>query len=129
MRKYLSLFTVILIGCSGSENGRHDNWHGTWKAKWETLAESYPEIENKEFYMNGVFTFTRDSLTVLAQGFPSCIFNEDTLSHTQSWYISNDTLFLINDPGLPGMMYLVRSKTDSEIKLQLMKDIFVTLSK
>ena len=79
--------------------------------------------------MNGNFIFTADSLTVTAQGFEGCIFNSDTLTHTQSWYVENDTLFLMNDPDLPGMTYQIKSKSANTIELQLMEDIFVTLSK
>lgn len=79
--------------------------------------------------MDGSFVFTADSLTVTANGYPDCIFNIDTLSHTQSWYVSNDTLFLVNDPESPGMTYRVASKSEDRIRLQLMEDIFVTLSK
>ena len=82
-----------------------------------------------EFYMDGSFVFTKDSLTVTANGYPDCIFNVDTLAHTQSWYVSSDTLFLVNDPGTPGMTYRVASKSEDRIQLQLMEDIFVTLTK
>lgn len=104
-------------------------WGGDWSANWETPAESYPGIENMSFTMDGNFIFTSDSLTVKANGFDGCIFNSDTLSHTQSWYVSNDTLFLLNEPDMPGMTYLIKSKSKNKVELQLMEDIFVTLTK
>ncbi|MEM9341129.1 MAG: hypothetical protein AAGA66_20520, partial [Bacteroidota bacterium] len=128
---YFLLIACTLFACTSttSEKPRPSEWHGNWKARWETLPESYPGIENMEFYMNGNFTFTSDSLTVKADGFDGCIFNTDTLIHTQSWYVSNDTLFLLNDPELVGMTYKVKSKATDKIELQLMEDIFVTLEK
>ena len=95
----------------------------------ETLPESYPGIENMEFSMTGNFIFTPDSLTVKANGYEGCIFNSDTLSHTQSWYVKNDTLFLMTEPDQAGMTYRVKSQTRKIIELQLMDDIFVTLTK
>jgi len=123
---------VTMVACSTpseNESKQPSEWHGSWKAEWETPPESYPEVEDMEFYMDGSFVFTTDSLTVTANGYPECIFNVDTLSHTQLWYVSNDTLYLINDPETPGMTYRVASKSEDRIKLQLMEDIFVTLSR
>ncbi len=125
---YILFISVTLFACTNTSE-RPSEWHGAWEARWETLPESYPGIENMEFFMNGNFTFTPDSLTVKADGFEGCIFNTDTLVHTQSWYVSNDTLFLLNDPELVGMTYKVKSKANDKIELQLMEDIFVTLVK
>ncbi len=133
MKKLLFIPFILAIACSSPNNEKASNrpsdWHGVWKAEWETPPESYPGVDDMEFYMDGVFAFTSDSLTVTANGYPDCIFNVDTLSHTQSWYVSGDTLFLINDPGTPGMTYQIASKSGDRIKLQLMEDIFVTLTK
>lgn len=130
MKKLIPVFLIFSVACSSNtEKERPEAWQGHWDAKWETLPESYPGIEDMEFYMNGSFVFTGDSLTVQANGFEGCIFNSDTLKHTQSWYVSNDTLFLLNDPELPGMTYTIKVKESNKIELQLMSDIFVTLSK
>ncbi len=131
MKKSISIFFLtLLISCTSNQTEeRPAEWLGNWKAKWETLPESYPTLEDMEFYMDGNFIFFNDSLIVKANGFDGCIFNSDTLTHTQSWFVSNDTLFLINDPDQPGMIYTVKSKSETKIKLQLMNDIFVTLTK
>lgn len=134
MKKLLLLFSIVLLldACtseSGEKANRPQSWIGDWSAEWKTLPESYPGVEDMEFFMNGKFTFTKDSLTVLANGYPGCIFNIDTLSHTQSWRVSNDTLYLINDPSMPGMTYQIKSQSERLIELQLMEDIFVTLTK
>lgn len=132
MKRLLFILFISSFACSSPSEktaNRPSEWRGNWKAEWETPPESYPEVEDMEFYMDGSFVFTADSLTVTANGYPDCIFNIDTLSHTQSWYVSNDTLFLVNDPESPGMTYRVASKSEDRIRLQLMEDIFVTLSK
>lgn len=133
MKKLLIILLSAFVACSSpnEENSvnRPSEWYGDWQAEWETPQESYPEVQDMEFYMTGLFAFTRDSLTKTVNGYPGCIFAIDTLSHTQSWYVSSDTLYLMNGPNSPGMTYRVASKSADRIKLQLMEDIFVTLSK
>ncbi|MEO9482790.1 MAG: hypothetical protein ABJG47_05065 [Ekhidna sp.] len=133
MKKLLIVPLLAFIACTSpsSENAikRPSEWYGNWRAEWETPPESYPEVQDMEFYMTGVFAFTEDSLTKTVNGYPGCIFAVDTLSHAQTWYVSGDTLFLMNEPGSQGMTYRIASKSEDQIKLQLMDDIFVTLSK
>lgn len=133
MKKIIFILFVSLFACSSPSDEQSSNrpteWIGDWNAEWETPPESYPGVEDMEFYMTGVFAFSSDSLTKTVNGYPGCIFAIDTLSHTQSWYVSGDTLFLMNGPESAGMTYVVASKSDERIRLQLMEDIFVTLSK
>lgn len=135
MKVNISVFLVgLFVACSGptnqtAEKPRPEEWQGSWKAEWVTPPESYPDVENMAFTMDGSFVFNKDSLTVNANGFEGCIFNVDTLSHTQLWYVENDTLFLLNDPEVTGMTYQIKEKSDNMIQLQLMEDIFVTLTK
>ena len=132
---FLCFTFIFLLSCNSEpEKPRPSEWQGVWQAKWETPPESYPDID-AEFKMNGIFTFEGDSLTVQVNGFDGCIFHSDTLVHTQSWYIEQNTsaidsvLVLFNDPESPGMTYKVNSKSSGEIKLQLLDDIFITLTK
>lgn len=132
MKKLLFVPLLLALACSSGEEkseNRPSEWHGSWSAEWETPPEAYPGVEDMEFYMDGQFLFTKDSLTKTVFGYPGCIFAIDTLSHTQSWYVSNDTLFLINDKESPGMTYRIASKEENRIRLQLLEDIFVTLTK
>ncbi len=133
MKIFYPILFFLVIACSSKNSTveRPQEWVGEWKAEWETPPESpsYAGIEDMEFYMDGKFVFTDDSLTVQNNGYPGCIFAVDTLQHTQSWKISNDTLFSYNDPESPGMTYKVTSITENRIELQLMEDIFITLSK
>ncbi|MEM6736547.1 MAG: hypothetical protein AAGC64_09005 [Bacteroidota bacterium] len=132
MKKIYFLLIFIAISCvSESSPERPRAWVGEWTAEWKTPPESpsYRGIEDMEFYMDGKFIFTTDSLTVQNYGYPGCIFAIDTLKHTQSWKVSNDTLFSINDPKTPGITYKITSLSENKIELQLMEDIFVTLTK
>ena len=133
--KFYPILFVALMACTSNnsedESNRPNEWFGEWKAEWETPPESpsYAGIEDMEFYMDGMFVFTEDSLTVQNNGYPGCIFAVDTLKHTQLWSISNDTLLTFNDPQTPGMTYKITRLSDNSIKLQLMEDIFVTLTR
>jgi len=127
MKKVLILFLVALVGCTSSEN---EIFQGTWQAKWTTDPAGYGELAKElEFEMDGSFDFDEEKLTVSAFGYEGCVFGTDTLRHTISWKISGDTLELQNTPDEPGIQYKILSQTDSEIKLQLVEDIFITLSK
>jgi hypothetical protein len=133
MKKFIPALLIIMTACGSSKENkasqRPAEMIGTWSAKWETPPESYPEMVDTEFSMNGEFTFSKDSLKIENNGYPGCIFNVDTIAHTQSWYVANDTLFLYNEPEVLGMSYLIKSMSQNTIELQLMDDIFVTLSK
>jgi len=131
-RTLLHLVTIFMLAScssSSSENDRPAAWIGDWKAEWETPPESYPDLTDMEFYMDGRFVFSEDSLTVINNGYPGCIFAVDTLKHTQSWKISNDMLISYNDTSTPGMAYKVKSLSGNSIELQLMEDIFIKLTK
>ena len=135
MKRFYPLLALFAVACSSgsSENGsdRPAEWLGEWKAEWETPPESpsYAGIQDMEFYMDGKFVFSEDSLMVQNNGYPGCIFAVDTLKHTQLWSISNDTLLTFNNPKTPGMTYKIKRLGEDRIQLQLMEDIFVTLSK
>lgn len=103
---------------------------GTWTAKWKTPPESFQGMDVfTSFEMDGSFVFTKDSVTVTAAGFPGCVFGVDTISHTQGWSLSNDTLNLISEQGLLGISYKVNGLSEEVIELQLLEDIFISLEK
>ena len=127
---YPLLLLLFLVACTSSpKRERPAEWQGEWTARWETLPESYPGVEDMQFYMNGNFLFSEDRLTITSKGFKGCIFHPDTTSHTQSWYISSDTLFVLNGPDALGLSYLIKSRSDDQIELQLLEDIFITLTR
>ncbi len=122
---------AILVACStGEKEETSELLEGEWVAQWDTDPSSFPEVSGASIYtMNGNFHFDRDEVTVTAFGFPGCIFSTDTLSHTLNWKLSNDTLSLVNEGDIYGMTYRVLEINSDQVKLKLMDDITVTLSK
>lgn len=129
MKKYTSIIIIaILAACSGSE--KPSGWEGEWTATWETDPASFEGIEGiTDYTMPGRITFDPEMVNIKAFGFEGCVFSKDTLDHSLKWAVSNDSLILINDEDTPGMVYLIKEKSDSRIRLQLMEDIFLTLEK
>jgi hypothetical protein len=129
MKKSFFLILILIAACSVSDNERPGEWRGDWKAYWETPPESYPGIDGVDFTMDGIFEFNGDSMTITAYGYPGCIFHADTIKHTQSWKIGSDTLFLYSDPEAISMTYIIQRLNADSIRLQLMDDIFITLTR
>jgi hypothetical protein len=129
MKRIPLLLLVIAFACQPSDSTT-EAWQGEWDAKWKTDPSVYGDLAGlMAFEMNGKFTFDGDKATVTAYGFDGCIFNSDTIEHTQNWVLRSDTLELQNQPGEPGIQYKVLNQTDKEIRLQLVDDIFITLTK
>ena len=116
---------LLLFSCSDELK-----LEGTWDAIWETSPESFEKIDGIEnFTMNGKFIFHGDSITIIANGYKGCVFGVDTIKHSQKWNLQNDTLYLVNETNLKGISYLIKSKNENRIELQLMEDIFIHLKK
>jgi hypothetical protein len=129
--KRTALILLVCIGACGSPSEK-EAWQGTWNAKWETdrNAPGYESIPAAySFEMNGTFSFEGDNVTIAAYGFPKCIFQSDTSIHTQSWVRKGDTLELQNQPGEIGLVYQILEQSSDKIRLQLVDDIFITLTK
>ena len=132
--KYQLLLVVSLCflgACSQSTSeGSQNILSGIWTAQWDTDPGAFPEVSDASIYtMNGSFNFVGEEVTVTAFGFPGCIFSTDTLSHSLNWILKNDTLSLVNEGDIYGMTYRVLDLNDKQVRLQLMDDITVTLSR
>ena len=124
------MFVISLCwSCTNTTQESESPFLGTWTAKWKTLPESYPGVTGVDFTMDGVVKFYPDSASILAYGYQGCIFSEDTLSHSLQWKLSNDSLHLVNDNDVYGMMYKVVAQEENKIELMLMEDIFLTLTR
>lgn len=127
--KLALLITIVFSSCAGAGENTSD-WQGEWNATWETNPASFEALGNTvDYSMSGKITFDEDSVNIRAFGYDKCVFSKDTLDHTLRWKISHDSLILVNDERTPGMVYLIKEKTNDKIKLQLMDDIFLTLLK
>ena len=133
--KHIGILYIVFLffGCSSSSSNETNNnlngWQGKWNARWETSPEDYQGVQNMKFYMDGEFVFDKKNLSITAYGFPGCIFNTDTLSNTQGWYTSKDTLYLVNSQDSWGINYSIKHQSNNKIRLQMMADIFVTLTR
>ncbi|MEQ9302481.1 MAG: hypothetical protein RJQ14_01095 [Marinoscillum sp.] len=131
MRKILIILIVVFLSaCSGNSSENPAGWEGSWKATWETDPASFEGIDGITSYtMPGKVTFNSNQVNIKAFGFEGCVFSKDTLDHSLRWRVSNDSLILINDEETPGMVYLIKEKSDNNVRLQLMEDIFLNLEK
>ncbi len=131
MKKHIVILAlVILASCTNSTSERPEGWDGEWTATWVTDPASFEGIDGiTDYTMPGKVTFNGDQVNIKAFGFEGCVFSKDTLDHSLTWKVSNDSLILINDEDTPGMVYTIKEKTDSKIRLQLMEDIFLNLEK
>lgn len=130
MKRIVSLIFVLAVAC-GSPSEK-DAWQGEWDAKWETdkNAFGYEGLpDDYVFEMTGKFDFSGDQVTITANGFEKCIFQTEVSEHTQSWDLRGDTLELQNPSGEVGLQYRVLERTTDKIRLQLVDDIFITLTK
>lgn len=129
MKRSIFLLLVLFTACQGTDPAK-DAWQGSWQARWDTDPAGYGELaESMSFEMNGEFLFDGDNLTIKAYGYPGCIFGVDTLSHTQTWDLKGDTLELQNEPDEAGIQYMILEQSGGSARLQLVDDIFITLTK
>lgn len=125
---YFIITMAVFTSCAESP---HSYVHGEWKARWETDPGSYPDsLTVASYSMDGKWIFNDDqTMSIAAYGFDGCIFGEDTLYHTQNWEVKNDTIFMMTDQKVASLTCKIVEKTDNAIKLQLLPDIFVQLTK
>lgn len=124
----LSLF-FLLTYCSDKKSEK-SLFEGKWKANWSTSKEAFPEVGNEvALKMEGWVEFDNDEITITAFGYPGCIFSADTITHSQKWVLRSDTLELLNEGDRRGISYLLKEKSDSRIRLVLMGDIFLDLTR
>lgn len=102
---------------------------GSWEAKWNTTPEAFPDVKDAKLTMDGVFSFTEDSLSVTLYGYPGCLFSHDTLSNKSRWSLSEGILSLINEDNTPSISYEIVSQNSTRVELVFLEDIFVTLTR
>lgn len=69
-------------------------------------------------------------ITINAYGYKNCIFGADTLVHTLNWKVESDTLLnLTNDGDKYGIPYTIKSLEANKVKLQLVEDVYLFLTK
>ena len=123
----VALFAVLI---SLNRAGGND-LAGQWQATWNADPKAYPNTpEGAVFTMQGTFTFTNEG-TVHIEGYgkPGCVFYADTMRHSAQWQLQGDSLHIktANDPY--GIYYTITEKSSNSLKMSLIEDITITLTK
>lgn len=139
IKKCLWVVLAMVFACQSSKEKPEEKvpqvvdysklYLGTWQAQWNTTPEAFPDVTDSELTMDGVFSFTTDSLSVTLYGYPGCLFSHDTLSNRSRWALSEHTLSLINDDNSPSISYEIKSQDSTRVELVFLEDIFVTLTR
>ena len=124
---FIILFCLGIFSCGEERHELIGEWHATWKAD----PSGYPDsLDADKYRMKGIWTFNSDqTMSILAYGCEDCIFGSDTLYHSQRWEIKNDTVFLINEQNIEGLICKIVSEEENHIRLQLLSDMYVDLEK
>lgn len=132
----LLAFIVICICACSSDKGSEEKSKlaetvvGDWNVQWITSADKGMNTDSINLTMNGKMLIKEDNqITIEAYGYRGCIFGTDTLIHTLNWEIKGDTLNLKNPNDVFGIPYVIKESSDQKIKLQLLEDVFLFLSK
>lgn len=103
---------------------------GDWDVQWITSPDKGMNTDSINLTMNGKMLIKNDNqITIEAYGYKGCIFGTDTLIHTLNWEVKGDTLNLKNPNDVFGIPYIIKESSDKKIKLQLLEDVFLFLTK
>lgn len=131
----LAFLFLSMFSCT-TEKGSEENSKltkaviGSWDVQWITSPDESMSAQNVNLTMNGKMYIKGDNqITIEAYGYKDCIFGVDTLIHTLNWEINGDTLNLKNPNDVFGIPYIIKESSDKKIKLQLLEDVFLFLTK
>ncbi|WP_422361018.1 hypothetical protein [Reichenbachiella sp.] len=105
---------------------------GDWNVQWVTYPDkTAPANDSINYTMNGEMNIKSDGkITINAFGYKNCIFGADTLVHTLNWEVPSDTLLnLTNDGDKYGIPYTILEVANNKVKLQLVDDVYLFLTK
>ncbi|MEP2023047.1 MAG: hypothetical protein ABJH98_15435 [Reichenbachiella sp.] len=139
--KKLKLVALILItglaiyACSSSKENASEvskTLVGDWKVQWITYPDkNAPANDSINYTMNGEMNIKGDGkITINAYGYQNCIFGTDTLIHTLNWDLPSDSVLnLTNDGDKYGIPYSILDLSENKVKLQLVEDVYLFLTK
>ena len=128
---FLFLLSAIwVMSCSSSED-QYSYLEGKWNARWEMdQPAEMSNLDKAQFSMDGQWEFhDEETVTIAAYGREGCILGEDTLIHTQQWYMSGDTIHMKSENQIAGLLFKVLEGNESDVKLQVLPDVHVYLSR
>lgn len=127
---FVLFFVLVLSSCeSGKE--KKQSLVGNWDVQWVTYPDKETPMDPSiNLTMNGKMDIKPDGkITISAFGYENCIFGKDTLVHSLEWEMLGDTLNVKNKGDEFGMPYKILEASDSKVKLQLVEDVYLFLTK
>ncbi len=127
----MALAIVLMLNACQNSSEKENGVVGDWKVQWVTYPEKGTDPDPSiNLTMNGKMEIKKDGkITVHAYGYKGCIFGADTLVHTLNWSVVGDTLNLTNEGDEFGIPYIIKESSDQKMKLQLVDDVFLFLTK
>jgi hypothetical protein len=133
MNKSAVLFLSAVIffsSCEDEEEQFRDPLTGNWNARWEMINPVMQEIFSQEQrIMNGEVFFDINQARIRAYGFEGCAFKTDTSENILFFRKQNGTLNLISTDDHVIFSYVIADENDNLLKLMLMEDISLTLTR
>ena len=130
--RILTLSTIIFFVQSCQWNkSKEETIVGEWNAHWETsIDESLTDLDETSLKMDGIIHFMEDGqVEIAAFGFDGCIFSSDTMSNVLNWQLDDTVLRFIDHGDDHGLPYTINKFSRNELKLTLLEDINLTLSR
>lgn len=101
---------------------------GAWDAEWSASPELSDDPMGLK--MHGKIDFQDNGeVEIIAYGFEGCIFMSDTMTNNLSYTIEGNVVNLHAEGDAFGLPYQVKEKQNNEVKLLLMDDIWLTLTR
>lgn len=125
----------MLYTCENSKDTKTEMSNsliGDWKVQWVTYPDKNTPIDDGLNYtMNGLMNIREDGkITINAYGYEGCIFGTDTLIHTLNWELQSDSILnLVNEGDKYGIPYTIKELSEQKVKLKLVEDVYLFLTK
>ncbi len=127
---FIIFLTFLLDGCHENGEQLKNSLSGKWRARWEL---NNPELNNvfkpEQMIMEGEVIFDENQARIRAFGFDGCAFTSDTSENVLSYKKNDSILNLMNSDEQVIFSYVIKDEKYRYLKLLLMDDISLTLTK
>jgi hypothetical protein len=125
------IFSAILLnGCNEDGEKIKNSLSGKWKARWELNNPELNEVFSPEqMVMDGEVIFEQDRVRIRAFGFEGCVFTSDTSENILSFEKNDSILNLMISNRQVIFSYMIKEEKNNYLRLLLMDDISLTLTK
>lgn len=123
-------FAIFLNGCHEYGDQLKNSLSGKWKARWELNNPDLSEIFSPEqMIMDGEVIFEHNHARIRVFGFEGCAFTSDTSENILSFEKNDSILNLMNSDKQVIFSYVIKEEKNNYLRLLLMDDISLTLTK